>query len=76
MLKSRYLEGPALELVLVIGFGVVGAILLVLGILSTYGFSASMGLIIFGLLLLLAAFALGVEFGFIERSYDSIYSGP
>jgi hypothetical protein len=61
------LDSPRLEFVLAIGFGVVGAILLVLGLIfSTVGFSVATGLIIFGLLLIIAAIALGVEFGFIE----------
>ena len=65
--KGSYLEGLRLEFVLLISFGVVGATLLVLGLIcSTFGLSVAIGLIIFGLLLIIAAVALGVEFGFIE----------
>ena len=74
--EDSYLDGPRLELALVICFGVAGAILLVLGLIPlTYGFSARIDLIIFGLLLIFVAFVLVVEFGFIERDYG-IYSGP
>jgi hypothetical protein len=54
---------------------------LLLGLIfSTFGFSISMGLIIFGLLLIIAAVALGVEFGFIEgkgtMGSTSIFRSP
>jgi hypothetical protein len=75
------LGSPRLEFVLVIGFGVVGATLLVLGLIfSTFGFSLVMGLIIFGLLLIIAAIVLGVEFGFMEgkgtMGSTSIFRSP
>jgi hypothetical protein len=62
-LKSR-----KLELVLVIGFAVSGAVLLAVGILSSlYGSITGYGLVVFGFLLMFAAYALGVEFGFAEK---------
>jgi hypothetical protein len=55
------LNGLRLEFVLVISFGVVGATSLVLGLIfSTFGLSVSIGLIIIGLLLIIAAYALGI----------------
>jgi hypothetical protein len=66
------------NLLLVIGFAVVGVILLVLGItFSFYGFGngSGPGLAIFGVLFLFTAYLLGVEFGFLE-GYNDIFSGP
>ena len=67
-----------LNLLLVIGFAVVGVILLVLGVIfSIYGFGegSGPGLAIFGVLFLFAAYLLGVGFGFLE-GYIDIFSGP
>ncbi len=60
------------------GFAVVGAILLVLGVIfSIYGFGegSGPGLAIFGVLFLFAAYILGIAFGFLE-GYSDIFSGP
>ena len=76
-MKDSYLEGRRLELVLVIGFAAVGAIILAVGvILSIYGSIVRSDLVIFGFLFMFAAYVLGVEFGFIEKWWEGIYSGP
>ena len=75
------LVASRLDFALVIGFGIVGAVLIVVGLLSAlmgFGGSFGSGLIIFGVLFLFAAFLLGVEFGFIpgKGTLGPIPSGP
>jgi hypothetical protein len=62
------------DLVLVLCFGVAGAVLVVLGlILLLLGFAPGKFalLFVFGLGLIIAAYALAAEFGFVEKWYGS-----
>ena len=53
---AKNFVSPSIKKYLVIGMGVIGAILLVLGIiLSTYRFSEGIGLTVFGLILLVVS---------------------
>jgi hypothetical protein len=56
VLEGSHLEGSRIRTFLVMGIGVIGAILLVLGIiLSTYRFSAGIGLAVFGLIIIVVS---------------------
>lgn len=73
------MEGPRLDLFLVLGLVVAGAVLVVLGVIFlVFGFGVDKGglAVVFGVGLLFGAYIVAVESGFIEGWYDGIYSGP
>jgi hypothetical protein len=58
--------GPRNQLILVIFFGVVGAILVVLGLLLfSFGFTYAYGLFMLGVLCLITSLVLGYVWGFV-----------
>ena len=70
---------PSIKTYLVIGFGVIGAILLVLGIiLSIYGFNAGIELAVFGLIIIIVTvivFVVATD-GVDTSPGGYVYSGP